>query len=99
MKTIPLGSTDLQVTRLCYGAMRISGTWDKDKVDAAAIERGIKCLEAAGENGSTFIDNPDIYGDTTCEMIHGLALKKHPEWREQLVVATKCGIRFDDEPV
>jgi predicted oxidoreductase len=98
MKTIPLGPTDLQVTRLCYGAMRISGSWDKDKVDAAAIERGIKSLESAVEAGYTFIDHADIYGDTTCEMIHGLALKKHPEWREQLVVATKCGIRFEDEP-
>lgn len=98
MKTIPLGSTDLQVTRLCYGAMRISGTWDRDKVDAAAIERGIRSLEAAVEAGYTFIDHADIYGDTTCEMIHGLALDRHPEWREQLVVATKCGIRFEDEP-
>jgi predicted oxidoreductase len=98
MKTIPLGPTDLQVTRICYGAMRISGSWDKDKVDAAAIERGIKSLESAVEAGYTFIDHADIYGDTTCEMIHGLALDRHPEWREQLVVATKCGIRFEDEP-
>ncbi len=98
MKTIPLGSTDLHVTRLCYGAMRISGSWDKDKVDAAAIERGIKSLESAVEAGYTFIDHADIYGDTTCETIHGLALDRHPEWREQLVVATKCGIRFEDEP-
>ena len=98
MKTIPLGTTDLQVTRLCYGAMRISGSWDRDKVDAAAIERGIKALECAVEAGYTFIDHADIYGDTTCELIHGLALDRHPEWREQLVVATKCGIRFEDEP-
>ncbi len=98
MKTIPLGTTDLHVTRLCYGAMRISGTWDRDKVDATAIERGIKTLECAVEAGYTFIDHADIYGDTTCEMIHGLALDRHPEWREQLVVATKCGIRFEDEP-
>jgi predicted oxidoreductase len=98
MKTIPLGQTDLQVTRLCYGAMRISGSWDRDKVDAAAIERGIKSLESAVEAGYNFIDHADIYGDTTCEMIHGLALDRHPEWREKLVVATKCGIRFEDEP-
>ena len=98
MKTIPLGTTDLQVTRLCYGAMRISGSWDRDKVDAVAIERGIKALESAVEAGYTFIDHADIYGDTTCEMIHGLALDKHPDWRDKLVVATKCGIRFEDEP-
>lgn len=98
MKTQLLGPTDLHVTRLCYGAMRISGSWDRDKVDAAAIERGIRSLESAVEAGYTFIDHADIYGDTTCETIHGLALDRHPEWRDQLVVATKCGIRFEDEP-
>src|SRR5476651_670373 len=98
MKTIPFGSTDLRVTRLCYGAMRISGSWDKAKVDAAAIERGIRSLESAVEAGYNFIDHADIYGDTMSEVIHGLALDRHPDWRDKLVVATKCGIRFDDEP-
>jgi predicted oxidoreductase len=98
MKTQALGTTDIQVTRLCYGAMRIAGGWDKDKVDAAAIERGIKSLEAAVEAGYNFVDHADIYGDTMSEAIHGLALKQHPEWRDQLIVATKCGIRFEDEP-
>jgi predicted oxidoreductase len=98
MKTQTLGNTDIRITRLCYGAMRIANTWDRDKVDAAAIERGIKSLEAAVDAGYTFIDHADIYGDTTCEMIYGEALKKHPDWRDQLVVATKCGIRFEDEP-
>jgi len=39
MKTQSLGTTDIRVTRLCYGAMRIAGGWVRDKVDAAAIER------------------------------------------------------------
>jgi predicted oxidoreductase len=98
MKTQLLGSSDLHVSRLCYGAMRIAGGWDRDKVDAAAIDRGIRALEAAVEAGYTFIDHADIYGDTMSETIHGLALERHPEWRSQLVVATKCGIRFEDEP-
>ena len=78
--------------------MRIAWTWDRNKVDAVAIERGIRSLEGAVEAGYTFIDHADIYGDTSCEMIYGLALDRHPEWREQLVVATKCGIRWKDEP-
>jgi predicted oxidoreductase len=99
MKTQPLGTSDLHVTRLCYGAMRIAGGgWDRDKVDAAAIERGIQALEAAVDAGYTFIDHADIYGDTMSETIHGLALERHPDWRDKLVVATKCGIRFEDEP-
>jgi predicted oxidoreductase len=97
MNTQTLGATDLQVTRLSYGAMRISGGWEKN-VDAATIERGIKSLEAAVDAGYTFIDHADIYGDTACETIHGLALERHPAWRDRLVVGTKCGIRWEDEP-
>ena len=98
MKTQNLGPTDLNITRLCYGAMRIAGGWDKDKVDAAAIEKGIRALEAAVDAGYNFIDHADIYGDTMSETIHGLALDRHPDWRDKLIVATKCGIRFEDEP-
>jgi predicted oxidoreductase len=98
MKTQNLGSTDIRITRLCYGAMRIAGGWDKDKVDDAAIEKGIHALEAAVDAGYNFIDHADIYGDTMSETIHGLALDRHPDWRDKLIVATKCGIRFEDEP-
>jgi predicted oxidoreductase len=98
MNTQTLGTTDIQVTRLCYGAMRIAGGWDKDKVDAAQIERGIRALESAVDAGYNFIDHADIYGDTMSEAIYGMALDRHPEWRDKLVVATKCGIRFEDEP-
>ena len=98
MKTQSLGTTDLQVTRLCYGAMRIAGGWDKAKVDAVAIDKGIRALESAVEAGYNFIDHADIYGDTMSEAIYGMALDRHPDWREKLVVATKCGIRWEDEP-
>jgi len=98
MKTQILGTTDIQVTRLCYGAMRIAGGWDKTKCDAVAIEKGIRALEAAVDAGYNFIDHADIYGDTMSEEIHGMALDRHPDWREKLIVATKCGIRFEDEP-
>jgi predicted oxidoreductase len=98
MKTQMLGPTETSVTRLCYGAMRIAGCWDRKKVDAVAIEKGVGILEAAVEAGYTFIDHADIYGDTMCEAIHGQAVKKHPDWREKLFVATKCAVRSADVP-
>src|SRR5277367_4861862 len=97
MKTQTLGTTDIQVTRLCYGAMRISGGWDK-KIDAEMIERAIRSLESAVDAGYNFIDHADIYGDTACETLYGLALDRHPDWRDKLIVGTKCGIRWEDEP-
>jgi predicted oxidoreductase len=98
MKTLPLGPTDLHVTPLCYGAMRIAGRCNPETLNAEAIEQGIRSLEAAVDAGYTFIDHADIYGGTSCETIHGLALDRHPDWRERLVVATKCGIRHENQP-
>lgn len=98
MKTQLLGTSGIEISRLSYGCMRISGSWDRTTVDDAVIARGIEILESAVDAGYTFIDHADIYGDTACETVFGHALEKHPEWRERLVVATKCGIRFEDEP-
>jgi predicted oxidoreductase len=98
MKTVALGPTDLKVSRLSYGGMRLSPSWEPEKVSADDIERGIRMLESAVEAGYTFIDHADIYGGTLAETIHGLAVERHPEWRDRLVVATKCGIRWEDEP-
>ena len=99
MKKQTLGASEIEISNLAYGCMRISGSWDRTLVDDAVIARGIEALEAAVDAGYTFFDHADIYGDTACESIFGEALKKHPDWRERLVVATKCGIRFADEPL
>lgn len=88
----------MEVTRLAYGCMRLSGSWDRTAVDDTVIRRGIEVLESAVDAGYTFFDHADIYGDTACESLFGHALEKHPDWRDRLVVATKCGIRFEDEP-
>ena len=99
MKTQLLGTSGIEVTRLAYGCMRLSGTWDRTEVDSNAIENGIHAVETAVDAGYTFFDHADIYGDTTCESIFGQALARHPGWREKLVITTKCGIRFEDEPL
>jgi len=99
MKTQLLGSSSIRISRLAYGCMRLSGSWDRTLVDEAVTQRGTEAIEAAVDAGYTFFDHADIYGDTACETIFGQALAKHPDWSERLVVATKCGIRFEDEPM
>ena len=99
MKVQHLGTSGIEITRLAYGCMRISGSWDRTKVDSQAINKGIQSLESAVDAGYTFFDHADIYGDTTCESIFGKAIALHPAWRDKLVIATKCGIRFEDEPL
>lgn len=98
MKTQLIGQSGLRVGRLGFGCMRISGSWDRNDVDADVTRRAIKMIETAFDAGYTLFDHADIYGDTACESLFGEALRLHPGWREQMVIVTKCGICFDDEP-
>jgi pyridoxine 4-dehydrogenase len=78
---------DLNVNRLGYGAMRITGKgiWGppQDKNEA------IKVLKRAVELGVNFIDTADSYGPYVSEELIAEAL--HP-YRAGLVVATKGGL-------
>lgn len=77
---------DLRVTRLGYGAMRITGEgiWGPPKDRAEAVE----VLKRAVELGVNFIDTADSYGPGVSEEIIAEALYPYPE---SLVIATKGG--------
>ena len=47
-----------------------------------------KCLEL----GINFFDHADIYGGGKSEELFGEVLKRHPEYRKQMIIQTKCGI-------
>ena len=69
MKTIPLGQTGLQASRLAYGCMRLDGETAKHAVMAAF------------DAGYTLFDHADIYGDGTCEALFGEVLRLIAELR------------------
>jgi pyridoxine 4-dehydrogenase len=77
---------DLRVTRLGYGAMRITGNgiWGEpaDRVEC------IRVLRRAVELGINFIDTADSYGPHVSEEIIAEALYPYPA---SLVIATKGG--------
>jgi len=77
---------DLRVTRLGFGAMRITGEgiWG-EPVDRA---EAIKVLRRAVELGINFIDTADSYGPNVSEEIIAEALHPYPAG---LVIATKGG--------
>jgi pyridoxine 4-dehydrogenase len=77
---------DLRVTRLGYGAMRITGDgiWGEPADRAEAI----RVLRRAVELGINFIDTADSYGPHVSEEIIAEALHPYPE---KLVIATKGG--------
>src|SRR5579872_4831424 len=77
---------DLRVTRLGYGAMRITGegVWGPPKDRAEAV----RVLKRAVELGINFIDTADSYGPYVSEEIIAEALYPYPA---SLVIATKGG--------
>jgi len=77
---------DLRVTRLGYGAMRITGkgVWGEPADRAEAI----RVLRRALEVGINFIDTADSYGPSVSEEIIAEALHPYPAG---LAIATKGG--------
>jgi predicted oxidoreductase len=98
MKTIPLGTTSLKSSRLAYGCWRLAGTWNPAEVKPENELNGIKAVLAAFEAGYTLFDHADIYCHGLAEQIFGAALKQAPGMRENILIATKCGIRSPGEP-
>ena len=81
-----LMGNDLRVTRLGFGAMRITGPgiWGEPADRAEAIQ----VLRRAVELGINFIDTADSYGPYVSEEIIAEALHPYPA---NLVIATKGG--------
>jgi aryl-alcohol dehydrogenase-like predicted oxidoreductase len=77
---------DLRITRLGYGAMRITG----DGVWGEPLDRAeaVRVLRRAVELGINFIDTADSYGPAVSEGIIAEALHPYPAG---LVIATKGG--------
>jgi len=83
---ISLGG-DLPVSRLGFGAMRITGNeiWG----DPPDKEQAIATLRRAVDLGVTFIDTTDAYGPAVSENLIAEALHPYPDG---LVIATKGGL-------
>ncbi len=77
---------DIEVSRLGYGAMQLTGTgvWG----DPSDRENAKKVLQAAVEGGVNFIDTSDAYGPHTNEVLIAEALSPY---RSGVVIATKGG--------
>ena len=97
MEYLRLGSTGLQVSRLCLGCMtfgvpeRGSHLWTLDE------EKSRPLIREALELGITFFDTANVYSDGTSEEIVGRALRDFAR-REDVVIATKIFNRMRPGP-
>ncbi|GMI88810.1 hypothetical protein like AT1G60690 [Hibiscus trionum] len=83
---VKLGTQGLEVSKLGFGCMGLSGSYN----DPVSDETGISIIKHAFQRGITFFDTADMYGRTKNEVLVGKALKHLP--REKVQLATKFGI-------
>jgi aryl-alcohol dehydrogenase-like predicted oxidoreductase len=88
-----LGTQGLTVSSLGLGLMGMSDSY------GTAIERdereSIATIHRAIELGVTFFDTAEVYGPYINEELLGRAVQELGSRRDQLVIATKFGFRFD----
>src|SRR4029450_8949169 len=90
MQTRKLGKSNLEVSVLGLGCMGMSFGYGPPK-DTPEM---ISVIRSAIELGITFFDTAEVYGPFTNEELVGGALAP---FREQVVIATKFGFKFDSE--
>ena len=88
MKKRKLGNSNLEVSAIGLGCMTMTGGY------SAVVEKQemISVIRGAVEHGVTFFDTAQVYGPFANEELVGEALAP---FREQVVIATKFGFKFE----
>lgn len=92
MERIRFGKTDLDVSPIVLGTW-VTGGWAWGGADE---DTSVGALLKAFELGINFVDTAPVYGFGKSESLVGRAIR---EWgrRDELVVATKCGLEWDEK--
>lgn len=97
MKTIQLGNTELQVSRLCLGCMTFGEPQRGTHAWTLPEESSRPLIKQALEAGINFFDTANSYSDGSSEEIVGRALRDYAR-RDQVVVATKVYNQMSNLP-
>ena len=84
MRTMKLGTSDLQVPVIAVGCMRIT------RLTKPEAEHFVQTSIDAGAN---FFDHADVYGDGVCEEKFADAIHMNSTVRQKVFLQSKCGIR------
>jgi aryl-alcohol dehydrogenase-like predicted oxidoreductase len=90
MELRKLGSSDIEIPPVVFGAWAIGGWFWGGTDDDGAVE----AIRAGIDAGITAIDTAPMYGFGHSESVVGRAIKGR---RDEVIVATKCGLRWDVE--
>lgn len=99
MATFDYPFADRPASRVALGCMHFGGNrnlGETDKTDS--LRKGRKALETALAAGINFFDHADIYGGGESEEVFGELIEEMAVPRDSILIQTKCGIRFADNP-
>ena len=85
-----LGDSDLEVSVIGLGTWVMGGVWWAEPED----EQSIEAIKVSIEGGINLIDTAPAYGYGRAERIVGKAIKGI---REKVIIATKCGLAWDEK--
>src|SRR5437667_9586007 len=91
MQYTRLGSTGLQISRICLGTMSF-GNFEEWMVED---EKAKPIVKRAVDLGMNFFDAANLYSNGRCEEIVGELLKGH---RDDVVIATKVRLKVGEGP-
>ncbi|MCH4170250.1 MAG: aldo/keto reductase [Lactobacillus sp.] len=86
MKTLNLGNTDMTVSNVALGIMRMN---------TLSATQAAEVLTTAKENGIDYIDSADIYGSGTSEEVFAKGLQAAGLKRDDFFIQSKGGIILD----
>jgi predicted oxidoreductase len=96
---MPLAARGIAASRLVLGCMPFGGGWDSTPITRDDVRKAEQALDAALAIGITMFDHANIYTRGKAEETFGAILKGRAGLREQLVIQSKCGIRFAEGAV
>ncbi|SFM08443.1 Predicted oxidoreductase [Paenibacillus sp. 1_12] len=99
MKPQPLAHWGLNTSRLVFGCMGLGGDWTNGPITNEHVHQAEQVTEAALEAGISMFDHADIYRSGKAELVFGQMLKARPSLRDNMIIQSKCGIRFADGDV
>lgn len=85
------------ISRLSLGCMGFGGDWNSEPYSSEHVQQMHSAIDAAMDAGINFFDHADIYTMNKAELVFGEVLKQRPELKDEIVIQSKCGIRFEDE--
>lgn len=89
METNELGTTGWEITEVGLGTWNIGADWGE-----VSDQQGLEAVRTALDEGVTFLDTADVYGDGRSERHIATVLEEYDR-PDDVVVATKAGRRIE----